>query len=133
VLTDFDLGVLDRVAQRGRLLGNKRVHAPLIMTPDHIEDSRDSFALELIEIQSLHKVVFGSSPFTPLRFNAADVRLQCERELKSALVHMRHGGRCACCAACSWSATRRPFRGTPARWPSVRRKCLIRRSRSSAG
>ncbi|MBI1824749.1 MAG: hypothetical protein HYR83_00005, partial [Planctomycetes bacterium] len=51
----------------------------------------DTFPLELLEIQQLHITVRGADHFADLSFDPANVRLQCERELKRTLFAMRHG------------------------------------------
>jgi len=91
VLKKVDLNLLVRLAAHGNDLGPKRVAAPLIMTPEYIAESRDTFPLELLEIQQVHCCVLGEDHFEALRFAPADLRLQAERELKSALIQMRQG------------------------------------------
>lgn len=91
VVSQVDLGMLKRLAEHGAKLGKQHLAAPLIMTPSYIDASRDTFPLELIEIQQNRIVAFGKDFFEDLEFNAADVRLQCERELKVILIHMRQG------------------------------------------
>lgn len=91
VLREVDLNLLDRLASVGSRFGRRNVAAPLIMTPEYIDASRDVFPLELLEIQQLHRVVCGADHFESLSLDAADVRLQCERELKSELIRMRQG------------------------------------------
>lgn len=86
-----DLETLDRLASAGTRLGQAHLMAPLTMTPAHIASSTDVFPLELLEIQRLHVCVLGADHFASLTVNAADVRLQCERELKGALVQLRQG------------------------------------------
>jgi hypothetical protein len=91
VLPQVDLRLLDQLAQEGVRLGKLGLRAPLMMTPEYIAASCDTFPLELLEIQQQHVVLAGHGHFADLRFAPADVRLQCERELKSALIHLRQG------------------------------------------
>ena len=91
VVREIDLKVLDKLASVGARLGKLNLRAPLIMTPAYIASSCDVFPLELLEIQQLHALVFGEDHFAGLAFEAQDVRLQCERELKSELVQLRQG------------------------------------------
>ena len=86
-----DLDMLRRLSEHGAKLGKHRIAAPLIMTPVYIENSLDTFPLELIEIQQNHITVFGEDPFSGLTFQEADVRLQCEREFKTILIGLRQG------------------------------------------
>jgi len=92
LLTDrVDLVPLDKLARAGVHFGRRGVRAPLIMTREYIEASRDAFPLELLEIQQVHVTVYGDDPFCSLTFRPEDVRLQCERDLKSELIQMRQG------------------------------------------
>lgn len=91
VLARVDLPMLRRLSGHGMQLGKDRIAAPLVMTPDYIRASCDSFPLELIEIQQKRLTLFGSDYFEELQFDAAHVRLQCERELKSVLIGLRQG------------------------------------------
>lgn len=91
VVERIELPLLRRLADRGAKLGKSGVAAPLIMTPDHIRTSLDTFPLELMEIQQRHVTLFGQDYFIELTFDNAHVRLQCERELKRILIGMRQG------------------------------------------
>jgi hypothetical protein len=91
VLDCVDLALLRRLSEFGAKLGKDRIAAPLVMTPDYIQASRDTFALELIEIQHHHVTPFGPDHFADLDFEDAHVRLQCERELKVSLMSLRQG------------------------------------------
>lgn len=91
VIDKMDLGLLRRLAEHGVRLGKVHIAAPLVMTPAYIQASLDTFPLELIEIQQNHLTVFGTDYFRELTFEDSHVRLQCERELKTALIGMRQG------------------------------------------
>lgn len=89
VLQAVDLDFLKRLAKDGPKMGKARIHAPLVMTPDYIKASVDTFPLELIEIQQRRLCLFGPDYFTSLTFEDPHVRHQCERELKTILIGMR--------------------------------------------
>jgi len=91
VLRQVDLVLLQKLAGHGAKLGKALIRAPLIMTPEYIQSSLDTFPLELIEIQQTRVTVFGEDCFAELAFKEADVRLQCERELKTLLIGLRQG------------------------------------------
>lgn len=91
VLDKVDLAMLRELAKDGAKLGKARIAAPLIMTPVYINGSLDAFPLELLEIQQCHVCFVGTDYFTDLAFDERDVRLQCERELKTILIGMRQG------------------------------------------
>jgi len=91
LLGEIDLDGLRRLAERGAKLGKHYISAPLVMTPDYIAESLDTFPLELLEIQQRHVTLFGEDCFADLKFQAQDVRLQCEREMKVTLIGLRQG------------------------------------------
>lgn len=83
--------LLKQLASLGREMGRRRLRAPLVMTAEYIERSADVFGVEFLDFQLNHVVVHGSDPFAGLHFEKEDVRLQCERELKAALIRLRQG------------------------------------------
>lgn len=91
VIHNEDLLMLERLGQRGLRFGRRGIAAPLVMTPQYIRASLDSFPLEMLEIQQTGQLVFGENFFDQLTFDARHVRLQCERELKSTKLHLRQG------------------------------------------
>lgn len=72
-------------------ISKKKLAAPLLMTGSYIERSRDVFGIELLDLQLIHETILGNDPFEKLNFEKGDVRLQCERELKAALIRLRQG------------------------------------------
>ncbi|MFQ5580592.1 MAG: hypothetical protein ACE5FZ_08260 [Nitrospiria bacterium] len=91
VLKKVDLDMLRQLAKNGVKLGKAGIAAPVIMTPEYIEVSLDTFPLELIEIHQCHMTLFGEDYFKTLSFNDDHIRHACERELKSILIGMRQG------------------------------------------
>ena len=91
VVGAIDLEMLKKLAEHGANLGRSAIAAPLVMTPDYIRSSCDTFPLELIEIKQKNATVFGEDHFDDLTFENGHVRLECERELKSVLIGMRQG------------------------------------------
>jgi hypothetical protein len=91
ILCRVDLSLLRRLAEHGVRLGKASIAAPLIMTPEYVQASLDTFPLELMDIQQNHLVLFGEDYFAGLSFDDANVRLQCERELKAILIGLRQG------------------------------------------
>ena len=91
VVSKVDLNVLRRLAPAGKKFGKRGIAAPIILTPDYIRDSLDTFPLEMLEIQRQHELLLGQDFFSELRFEPEHVRLQCERELKTLLIGMRQG------------------------------------------
>lgn len=91
VVSRVDLQLVRRLAEHAAELGRRGFTAPLLMTPDYITASLDTFPLELIEIHQHHATAAGRDYFDPLAIDAPHVRLQCEREFKRILMRIRQG------------------------------------------
>jgi hypothetical protein len=83
--------LLKSLAEMGQSMDRKRLQVPILVTREYIERSLDVFGVEFLDFQLNHQTVLGSDPFTDLVFHKECVRLQCERELKSALIQLRQG------------------------------------------
>jgi len=83
--------LLRTLAGYGRKMGKMKIRAPLLMTTEYIEQSLDVFGVELLDFQFNHVVVYGRDPFGELTLQKENVRLQCERQLKAALIRLRQG------------------------------------------
>jgi len=91
VVTRRSHDLLQLLAGYGAKMGKMKLRAPLLMTPEYIRQSLDVFGVEFLDFQLNHAVVYGSDPFAELTFRKEDVRLQCERQLKAALINLRQG------------------------------------------
>lgn len=91
VLSKQTLDSLNTLAGMAKSMRKRKLSAPLLMTPTYIERSRDVFGIELLDLQLTHQTILGDDPFEKLTFAKRDVRLQCERELKAALIRLRQG------------------------------------------
>ncbi len=91
VVSHVDLQLVRRLAEHAAELGRRGFTAPLLMTPDYISASLDTFPLELIEIHQHHATAAGRDYFDQLTIDSAHVRLQCEREFKRILMRIRQG------------------------------------------
>ncbi|MBW1813676.1 MAG: hypothetical protein JRJ39_08380 [Deltaproteobacteria bacterium] len=88
-LKEMDLKFLKRFAPLGKKFGKKRIAAPLIMFPEYVTKSLDVFPIEFLNIKLIHLTVFGEDIFKSIDINKADLRHQCERELKVKLIDLR--------------------------------------------
>jgi predicted nucleotidyltransferase len=91
VLTEMNFKFLELLATLGKKYQKKRIAAPLIMTPEYIVNSLDVFPIEFLNIKLLHRTIVGENLFKDLEINRANLRLQCERELKVRLIGLRQG------------------------------------------
>ncbi|MFO0974564.1 MAG: hypothetical protein U1A27_14160 [Phycisphaerae bacterium] len=89
VVREIDIDVLRQIAEQADRLARLRVAAPLMMTPAGIAASRDTFPLELLEIQDFHDTLWGADHFSAIELAAEHVRLAVERELKQIGVVLR--------------------------------------------
>lgn len=62
---------------------------PLFLTQNYIDNSLDTFPLEFLNMSTAYHVVFGVDVLDDLVLTAADIRNQCEREIKGKLLHLR--------------------------------------------
>ncbi len=67
----------------------KGIAVPLFLTGDYIRKSLDTFPLEFMAMKRSYRVIDGEDALADLTFRPADVRAQCERELKGKLIHLR--------------------------------------------
>jgi hypothetical protein len=91
LLSQHDTAALNSIAAMAKSMRKKHISAPLLMTKDYIERSRDVFGVEFLDFQLTHETILGDDPFASLNFEKAEVRLQCERELKATLIRLRQG------------------------------------------
>lgn len=91
VLHQMDLDFIEFLAPLGKKYGKKKIAAPLVMTPLYIEDSLDAFPMEFLDFKLIHKTIYGPDLFAGLQILPADLRLQCEREIKTKQIHLRQG------------------------------------------
>jgi predicted nucleotidyltransferase len=91
VLHTMDLKFIEFLAPLGRKYGKKGVAAPLVMTPEYIRDSLDTFPVEFHDFKLIHRTIYGQDLFRELNIAGRHLRLQCERELKSKLIGLRQG------------------------------------------
>ena len=91
VVDKMSLHYVEDIAPLGKKHGSRGLRTPLIMSKDYIQESLDVFPMEFLNYQLAHKTVFGEDPFSALTFEKKDLRLQCERELKSFLIRLRQG------------------------------------------
>jgi len=89
VFSQMNISAIEDLAPLGKKYGKKSIAAPLIMTPDYIQQSLDVFPIEFLDIQLLHYTWMGEDIFKDIRINPPDLRRQCERELKVRLIGLR--------------------------------------------
>ncbi len=91
VLKEMDLKFLEIIAPLGKKYSRHKIAAPLIMTPEYIKKSVDVFPVEFLNFKLIYSTVYGEDVFENIEIKSADLRQQCERELKSRLIWLRQG------------------------------------------
>jgi len=89
VLNRMDLTFLESLAPLGKKYGKQKIAAPLIMTPEYIDSSLDVFPIEFLNFKLVHTTVSGEDLLAALEIDQMDLRLQCERDIKSKLIWLR--------------------------------------------
>ena len=89
VLHNMDLQFIKFLAPLGNKYGKKKIAAPLVMTPEYIDRSLDAFPIEFLDFKRLHKTVYGQDLLKDLQITTPNLRLQCEREIKTKLIGLR--------------------------------------------
>jgi hypothetical protein len=74
------------VAARWR---KRMVNTPLFITKAYIDSSLDSYPIEFLDMQANYRLVHGEDILKDLQFHPADLRVQCERELKGKALRLR--------------------------------------------
>jgi hypothetical protein len=92
VLADLEPPTLRRLSEPVRWwVGSKRQPWPRLFSADLIREAADVFPIELLDIARHHRVLHGADPFAALSVDRANLRLQCERELREKLMRLREG------------------------------------------
>ena len=87
-LTAADLEACAHMAAHWARAG---IGTPLILPDGEFRASLDVFPLEYGEIVRAHTLVYGTDPFEGVSISAGDLRLACEAQAKSHLLHLRQG------------------------------------------
>lgn len=88
VLDNMDLVSLNKVAGIKKKLKFKHID-PLILTKEYIKSSTDTFPMEFLDMKERHLVLFGEDCLLNLKVDLANLRYQCEWELKSKIIQLQ--------------------------------------------
>jgi hypothetical protein len=89
VLREADLAVLEAIAPLGRRFHGSGIAPPLVMDTAYVRDSLDVFPMEFLDLRHIHVTVLGEDLLAGLAIERADLRRQCEFEVKSRLVGLQ--------------------------------------------
>ncbi|MGH9402630.1 MAG: hypothetical protein ACRD2P_11045 [Terriglobia bacterium] len=89
LLRQIDVPGLVRLQGAAKWWTKKGHPAPLVFTLEELQRSADIYAVELLEIKSCRRVLFGEDVFESLETPMRLYRLQVERELRHSLIRLR--------------------------------------------
>ncbi len=69
---------------------------PLLFTRKRLADAADVFPVELLDMRDARRVLYGDDVIAEIHPDTANLRLQVERELSSALIQLRRSYLSAC-------------------------------------
>ena len=91
LVSSLTAGDLEACAQLAADWTRGGIGTPLVLPDSEFRASLDVFPLEYGEIVRAHVLVFGSDPFAGVTISPGDLRLACEAQAKSHLLHLRQG------------------------------------------
>ncbi|MGH9432598.1 MAG: nucleotidyltransferase domain-containing protein [Terriglobia bacterium] len=89
LLARLEAADLARLSPPTRWWTKKGHPAALLFTLEELRHSADVFAIELLDIQASHRLLFGADPFPSLTVPLTLHRHQVERELRQNLIRLR--------------------------------------------
>lgn len=89
VADPVDLALLGRLATVAGKWRKRRISVPLVLRPVFIANALDSWPLEFLSMKARYRVLHGDDPLANISFQPNDIRLQCEREIRSKLILFR--------------------------------------------
>jgi hypothetical protein len=89
VLEETTINEIDRVQPFVSRWRQRGISLPLFVTEDYIRRSLDTFPVEFYNMKTQYELLHGEDVLRDLKFKSSEMRLQCERELKSHLIQLR--------------------------------------------
>ena len=89
VLRHMTPPLLRQAAGRLRDWHRQGFATPMFFDPVYLHASLDVFAIEFLDMQERHRVLWGSDLFAELSIGRANLRFQCEQELRGKLLRLR--------------------------------------------
>lgn len=89
ILKKIDMTALRSIAGIYKKRANVRFAAPLVLTPDYISSSTDTFPIEFLDIKERALLLSGEDILKGISIDLSHLREECEREIKGQLVRFR--------------------------------------------
>jgi predicted nucleotidyltransferase len=91
LLRRVEVETLEELQKPLRRWRKQGVGFSLILDPEDLARSLDSFPLEFLEIKIAHRLLSGEDQVSGLVIDPGALRLQCEREIKGKLIQLQRG------------------------------------------
>jgi len=72
-----------------KIIGKFPEFEPLFLTEDYINRSTDIFPIEFLDMKENYSVIYGKDALHDINVDTANLRFQCEHELKVKLISLR--------------------------------------------
>jgi hypothetical protein len=89
VLSRLTPTLLRKAAGLLRPWARQGIATPMFFDPEFLHDAVDVFPIELFEMQTHHRTLWGPDPLADLRIETEPLRRQCEQELREKLLKLR--------------------------------------------
>ncbi len=96
ILNDLQPSALRRLAQPVAAWERAGNPPPLLFTGKRLAEAADVFPIELLDMRDARRVLYGTDVIAKIEPSRVNLRLQVERELSSALIHLRRNYLSAC-------------------------------------
>jgi predicted nucleotidyltransferase len=84
-----DAGI-DKLKAASSHLNKFKEIKPLFFTESYIYNSLDVFPIEFLDMQENYFLLYGSDVLKDIKIDTANLRFQCEQELKAKLINLKH-------------------------------------------
>jgi hypothetical protein len=91
VTADLEVTTLRQLAEPVRWWLERRQPWPRMFSPELLRDAADVFPIELLDITTQHRVLYGKALLEDVVIDRVQLRGQCERELREKLMRLREG------------------------------------------
>jgi hypothetical protein len=89
VLRQLTPALLRKASGRVHTWRRRGLATPMFLDPDFLRTSLDVFPIEFLDMQERHRVLWGADLFASLSIGHANLRRQCEQELRGKLLKLR--------------------------------------------
>jgi len=89
LLRELNVGVLGKTLKLVARGIKRRIVPPLFLTKEYISSSLDVFPLEFQDMRDSHVILFGEDFLADLEVDVADLRRQCEQQVKGHMLRLR--------------------------------------------